>query len=714
MEFAKGNSAKRWAIALGGIDVTDAAPAGLVAASDPSVPTARISVSVALVPPPDSTLNRSVLHEVVAGEWPVDQIVGRDVTLTFAPLVPPEDALGHDLSNFPIRAPVLQLQSVDPLPDSVRPTYGGVPVSLSGAVYTPSPGNPNTLVGPYGPVPPALGASARAAARARSASLTVSANAGAFPDFDLDVSVLDPSGAAIPGLAAGDFTVTDDGVPVHASVISNTAPDAVRILVLYDTSGSVTDMWPSAHAKTDFETRLSNALVGAAAGAPYLVQVVGLGSSPAPAGWAAPNAHTLEAALASTASNSDVWASVGEVVPRSGASAAIMVSDCVSALENPTRVAQDKRWLAAAGVPIAVVPIGTPNTAAVTTIVSGSHGVQLDPAAAGALGQFVAKGVAQRLATPYRLRYRAPANGAAHRLVHVAITGRTKVAGDTSYDVPRQADRVAPSGVAGVYVSVTTGGVTDTRRLAGVELTSRGGLSREPTAADIAAATGVLNGITDVMADAPWSTDAARLDDAVAAALTLDSLRGASPTDSKALIAAAEAARRLPWLLEAMQEPVGAPGGVTPRGLAVHILTTVPSADGLDTRSDLPPALGTMIGTSSDPAAAFRAALTATVAASVRESEWMQSSAAAQLVGQKLVLAPTSGGLPAWSDATKAAFRPLLSRYDAFLRLVPESGAVTAVWVIDPGTGSATAVAADGSGGGTPSATWPRKVWRAC
>ena len=78
----------------------------------------------------------------------------------------------------------------------------------------------------------------------------------------------------------------------------------------------------------------------------------------------------------------------------------------------------------------------------------------------------------------------------------------------------------------------------------------------------------------------------------------------------------------------------------------------------------------------------------------------MQSSAAAQLVGQKLVLAPTSGGLPAWSDATKAAFRPLLSRYDAFLRLVPESGAVTAVWVIDPGTGSATAVAADGSGGG--------------
>ena len=92
----------------------------------------------------------------------------------------------------------------------------------------------------------------------------------------------------------------------------------------------------------------------------------------------------------------------------------------------------------------------------------------------------------------------------------------------------------------------------------------------------------MLNGITDVMADAPWSTDAARLDDAVAAALTLDSLRGASPTDSKALIAAAEAARRLPWLLEAMQEPVGAPGGVTPRGLAVHILTTVPSADGLD------------------------------------------------------------------------------------------------------------------------------------
>ena len=412
---------------------------------------------MALVPPPDSTLNRSVLHEVVAGQWPVNRIVGRDVTLTFAPLVPPEDALGHDLSNFPIRAPVLQLQSVDPLPDSVRPTYGGVPVSLSGAVYTPSPGNPNTLVGPYGPVPPALGASAPPRT-GTDASLTVSANAGAFPDFDLDVSVLDPSGAAIPGACSRRFhrhrrwgagprfghQQYGAGRGAHPGVVRHERQRHRHVAV-----GS---------RKTNFETRLSNALVGAAAGAPYLVQVVGLGSSPAPAGWAAPNAHTLEAALASTASNSDVWASVGEVVPRSGASAAIMVSDCVSALEDPTRVAQDKRWLAAAGVPIAVVPIGTPNTAAVTTIVSGSHGVQLDPAAAGALGQFVAKGVAQRLATPYRLRYRAPANGAAHRLVHVAITGRTKVAGDTSYDVPRQADRVAPSSVAGVYMSVTTSG----------------------------------------------------------------------------------------------------------------------------------------------------------------------------------------------------------------------------------------------------------------
>lgn len=703
VEYAKSGGAKSWAIALGTTDVVNTPPAGLGAATPASNGSVRIGVMVALVPPSGSlTLDDHTLYEVVAGEWKLDDIVGRGVSVAFAPPVTLQDGLGVDLTGYPMRSPVLQLQSLDPLPAGTVATYGGSALSVAGGLYPSD--SKGTVVGPFGALPAPLSDAALASAVARAAKVEASANGGAFPSIDLRVSVVDGSGQVIDGLGAGELVVKEEGALVQPAVLANALPAQARIVVLYDTSGSV--MWPTAQARTDFEAILANTLVAVDASSPFVMQVVGLGSSAGP-NWAAPIATDIETTLAGVSSDSSVWAAVGQVVEEAGASGAILVSDCVSGLEDPALIPILKNDLLAAGIPIAVVPTGTPDTTAVNTIISSSHGRLLDPASPtiGAdLASFVGDVVRTSLSTDYRLSYQAPVTGPSTRTVDVGLKGRTDLHATAAYAVPATGTTVTPPGVAGVYLSITTGGVTDLRRLAGVELASSGNLGRVATPADVAASTSVLNGITDVMVDVPGATDAQRVDDALRALLTFSAWRQAPAGDNQAIATAARSARRLPWLGAALGTPVAA-GGVTPAGVVVRIFTNTISASGLAIRSDLPPALGTQIGTGSDPAQGFAAALSAGVGASVRESQWMQGSAVAALANETLVVAPGSYGLPGWDAGTQAAFYPLLSRYDSFIRLVPASGAVVAMWVVDPTTGTATAVAADSAGGGASSCT---------
>ncbi|MFO0685525.1 MAG: hypothetical protein U0234_25925 [Sandaracinus sp.] len=697
VEITDGDGTRSWAIALGSDDLVTSPPAGLAAASPASGHPVRVSVSVALAPPAGSSLDPQMVREVVAADYGIDDVVGRSLTLTFPPPVAPDQVLGRDVTSFPIRMPVLTLQSLEPLAETVERTHGGYPVSLAGAVYAAD--ADGMLVGPFGEIPPPLDTAARAAARARVATVRTVAHGAASPAIDLDVTALDVAGEVVEGLAAEDFVVTDEGAAVTPTLLANAPPASVRVLVLYDASGSVAESWGSPAARTAFEQALARALAAAAGAHPFQAQVVALGSRPGPT-WVSPEAGSLEASLAAiTVSSSDVWAAVGDVVPHSGAAAAILVSDCVSSLESPELVPGWQAALAAAGVPIAVVPIGTPDALAVDTISTRSGGAEIHPTAPTVeadLESFVAGAVATRATAAYRLRYVAPETGPAMRTVQVSIGAPS---GSATYERPSTGDRVVPSGVAGVYVSITVGGVTDTRRLGGVPLTYRGEPARAATSGDLEAARSVLNGITDIAFEAPGATESQRLDDVAAAIESTAALRAASD-DASSIVAAAASARRATWLAAMLAEATDDGASTTPSAIAVRVLTHRPSVAGVESRTDLPPALSTVVGTSRDPARAFADALRASVGASVREEEWLASSAAEALRGRTLVLATTSDGPVGWSDTTRFAFRPLLERYDGMLRLVPENGEVVAMWVVDPATGSATAVWTDQSGGG--------------
>lgn len=703
VEFQQ-NGATRWAVGLGGDPLLTSKPDGLLGVSDAVVPRVSVAVSVAFNPPAGATIDRTVLHEVLRGEWPADQVAGRQLVLGFAAPGSPVAALGQDHTTAPIRQPVLRLVAAEPLGDAV-PIVMGTYLSTAGGLVEPSPGDPSRVIGPLGPL---LAPAAAGTGGPSVAALEGAIGAATFPEVELRLRARRADGSPVDGLAAADFQVSEGGGAQAVTVIANSAPLETRVLVVYDTSGSVADYWPSPARRTAFEATLSKAIGDAAAAHPFVVQVIGVGDRARDDQWAKPDPTVLGAAFGAAASNSDVWLTLGQSVPASGAAAVLLISDN-QASDLPADIPGFRRTLRASGVPVACLPIGAVNAATTGLIVADGGGPRLDataPDLAARLGAFIGDHVTSAAATNYRLRYRAPDGGPDKRAVSIAIAGSTATALQLSYTVPAEADRAAPTGIAGVYLTVRVGDRESRRRLGGVRVSARGTPADTADAAAITEAMVALNGIHTIGFEPASSTTAHLLDDVISAALTAEPVEAAWAAGPAAIVTAGAGWRRVPatlaWLADAVPGGTGAPAA--PDGLRVTILTDRIGPAGLVQLSDVVPVLNRAVGTGSDPVAAFRAALRATIGASIRESEVFGASAVEQLGSADLVVVPASTTIDivkTWSPAQRARLAPMVDEYADFHRLLPASGDIAAMWVVDPDTGSATAVGADGRGGGS-------------
>ncbi|HEY3333960.1 MAG TPA: hypothetical protein VGK16_01890 [Candidatus Limnocylindrales bacterium] len=699
--FGEGAEAQ-WATAAGASPLLATAPDGLLGASAAETPQVIVSVQVALNPPSGATVDRATLHEVLRGTWPADQLAARHLTLAFGVPGSPTEALQRRRSEVPVRQPVLRLEALD-ADASTTQIVGGVAISLAGGLITPAADGSDALDGPTGTM---LARPNPGVSPASVATIGAAVSAAAFPTIDLDVRTLDAGGQPVDGLPAAAFAVTEDGSARAVTVIRNSAPSDIRILVIYDASGSVADFWPTSAARAAFESGIAGALVTAATSHPFKVQVIGIGGAARDDAWVEPGADSLGAAFAAVGpSTSDIWTTLGRAVPASGASAAVLVSDN-AASDLPDEIPGLRRQLRAAAAPVAVLPVGKVDQAATDAIVADTRGQRFDPRAAGlaeSLAGFVAERVAAAASTGYRLRYTATEDGPASRAVAVAIGGSAAGPATLTYRVPSAAERSAPSGVAGVYVTITVGDRVMRRRLGGVPASDRDVPADTADAAAIAEATAALDSIHTIRFD-PGTTTARLLDDLIGAALTFEPLGAAWSGGPAAIAAASTGWRRFPGLLAAVCEPVAGDQAIdaTPGGLAVTVLTEAPTAAGQVHLSDVVPGLGDWLGRGPDAAAAFDAAARRSVGASIREALVFPASAADQLDGLPLTAIPSLSTIDSapLSDARKASLARLVGQYPDFHRLVPTSGEVVAAWLVDPDTGSLTAVGDDGRGAG--------------
>ena len=746
---ASPSSALQYVFALGDLTPTTTAPSGLTTVNA-ETPTPGVSVTISALtnPAPGSTTPHGEIVELVTGSWLADEVFGRQVLLSFVPPGGPTGFLKGAPADQAIRVPFLHVQSelaayaAPPIAASSPPasttsfastastassdnpaTFSGSPITLQGDVLSaPSGSSTSTPVpmGAYGPIT-ALSASQLKSAIASVTTVNATAKASTFPEVELEVALTDSGGNSVDGLDAAAFSITDNGtVAPSVALMSNTASDnKPRILVIYDTTGSVAETWPSAAAKTAFEQSLATTLVSAAQQTPFDVQVLGLGTAPSPdpTKWAAPDQAELLTAFSNAGGEySVVWGALSGGGLDQGVVAMLMVSDFQSNNETPTDIATAQRRIAAAHIPIICLTIGKPDATAISTIITLSGGTQLDPLASttsSALAALIKPLVAARTQNTYRLRYTAPTGGSPTHMVTVKLTGRSTPMGTAMYTAP--ATPATPWSFSGLYVRISVGAYdSGVRHLAGVNLDgSNYPIQALDDAAAVAETRAAIFGLTTIAIEPGTVTTAAILDDVISSLQSVQPVlalkKSATPDD---IVSAGSKAgvRRVPVVLASLlRAPVADshPSAVPTMQLA--ILHERPGAvGGLDIRMDMPPRLNTIEPIGSDPVAAFDAALALSGTAAAAEAAGFGASAFSSLAGRPLTFlsASTRGPWDTFINALPVAEQPswegvLNTTYYSSTQhvLVPTGATTAAFWVIDAATGAATAVLLDGSGG---------------
>ena len=701
------NGTKRYAIALGDVATSDTAPAGLTAAqaADP-FPMATITVSAVSNPAPGSKTPRGRLVELVSAKWAADEIVGRQVLLTFVPPRGPKAYLESALSTQMLRVPTLRLQTGTPPAAGSNAIATGALITVQGDVSEAT-GADTSMGGPYGPVS-VLPDAERKQAVARVASMKVTANVTAFPEIALEMSVVASGGESIDGLDGRSFSVQEDGNPVGGfTLLANTrTQQRPRVLVAYDTSSSVLQTWRTPAARAAFETNLGAALTTAAAQAPFEVQVLGTGTVPDPQAWVAPQTAAVAASLATVKATDETWATIAGPALDQGVVAVIMAGDVGDDMTREEDIPALQSRLAGSRVPVFCVPLGPRADAAVAKIVTISGGARVEANRLGKLGDLLRPLVAGWVGGAYRIRYVAPSGGQQDRSVTVSLAERGVVQSKSTYTVP--AKPLPPPSFAGLYVTMQLAGIRVTRRVAGLPLSPRDtpiGRLDDPVA--IVETRSALDGITTIAIEPGAPTSAAMLDDVLSSFISVEPVRAIWPIkDGERLLSTVKGGiLRTPGILATLLQPTATDGAAV-AGLKVAILQERAPSDALIERhADLAVGANPWIPVTTDAGAGFKAAVVNSVAACAQEAVVFEDSAYARLSGKTLV-SITFGDLPARREFLKTVPAAKLDAWNTMFAiywdqhvLAATGGGGDACWVVDPDTGAAKAVLLDTTGG---------------
>ncbi len=685
---------QRYAFAIGDQGVVDSAPRGLAPRDADAMRNVSITLSAVCNPALGATTPRGQVVELVSAAWPADEVVGRQVLLTFQPPQGAKAILDSGLAALPVRVPTLHVQGAKDL------VALGRLITVHGDVLGPA--NAATTPGAI----QLLSDTDRAAGAARVSKIQVKANATAFPDVELAVSLLDASGAPIDGLDAPSFTVKEQGAAVDGfALYSNAAvQDRPRVLIVYDSYFDFApNLFPTQEAKTAFEAALAKTITDQAAKSPFDVQVVPLGASPNSGSWEPPSVSALTTAFAAVFEQSDdPWGSAGGPGLDQNLAAIVCVSDFDTLDTDASRLPTWKRRLIASGVPVFAIPVSGVNTATADAIVSLSGGTRLNASDLTPLAGLLSNVTSKWVNNTYRIRYRAHAEGPSTRSVTVGVA---KASGNAAYTVP--ASPVPAPAFAGLYLTIAFGPLTATRRIAGLELSSRGdplGALDDP--AVVAETAAALDGVTTIAIEGGAPTVAAVFEDVISSLLSIAPLEAlnANPTNEQ-FLGAAKDVLRTPLALPSLLRPTPVDPGCV-EGLRVAILQgRALSSAAMEEHADIAVRLNEIVPLASDRRSAFISALKTSVAMSAAEAASYPDSAYRRLSGQSLT-AIQAGDRPsfaAWLKnvpaARQAAWTAVQRVYDDYHLVLPNGGGSDALWVVDTQTGAAKAVLLDSSGG---------------
>lgn len=526
-------------------------------------------------------------------------------------------------------------------------------------------------------------------------ALTVEASAHQQPIIELRVAPTDAAARVVPGLAASNFAVEEDGVRVSAVVRENGA--AARVLLLWDCTGSQP-------ALTDpMAAGLADAVFAAAPGAS--AQVTALDGAAAASGFTLTTpAAVKQALLAVSGATSPVYAGLMSALAAAPTLVVLftdgnaeplpaLASQCLAALGSCPVLAVGCHGASAATRPEVLQPIAAASGGA---FVDGGDLSDLTATRAG-----LAAVAGRRSALPYRLAY-ASRGGAGVHHVQVRVGPASAGADFTLTGTP-----AVSSEFVGVHLRLEMDGTLAERTLVGLAPAAI------PAAADVAAQLAQASqAVRDFFLSSAWITFeggaptlSAWLDDALSATIAREPLNEAvRAKDAAGAYAAAESAPTAPPLRSLLAhaplpQPDGTPVVEAALRAAVHLTLPLARATSVDL---LPTTRFVTLGAADDQAT-FAATMRASLRLAVAESAMSLGSTRSALAGVALAAIPPGfvnpADLAAFPQAVRESFTAQLERHHDAWRLVAADGSRRAFWAVDRATGTALGVLPDGTGG---------------
>ncbi len=688
---------EKLAFPYGDLELVDPAPSIVTSDAAPLAPALVVRVVFSM-----TTATGDVpLVETTLG---ADALVGKQLMLRAPPPIDPATSFATKAADVHLFVPTLAITSPRSDANAVASTIrSGLAVSDRGDIVKEDASGlyvDGVALSPAGSRGGADGSTVTTA--------TVKANAAAFGTIELLVSATDTAGKPVPTLAASAIRVAEDGVDRSFVVVENAAPKP-RVLVVYDTSASIPPAFFEPAGRASFGQSLAQALQDRIPNVE--LQAVGTAADiPTAAKWGKPTPVELGDAITALAgAGSFVWTAA-----RNAAAAApaviVMLTDFQADEKLDPNLAGIKASLPL-GAPIVAVAVDTADTQTQAEIATLTGGVSLstsDPTNVGAIVDAVADLLAKRAAAPYRLSYRAPAQGGAARQVSVSFPkSATAAKAQASYVVPASDKRLPDGGILGLTLTVQVGDELPIKRLlAGIDAADAG-QGKALSAAESARIREVLLGTTLVSFEGGAPSESTWVDDYLTAKLSRRPIFEALAAKDQAKVRSALDGGHtfLPQGLDGLHVPPAVVAGSEPvvmeRRLRAVIYQFTQKADGTQLhRSDILQSTR-LESTSQSAEAAFRQTLEASCRLALGEATVFPESTISLLATDALLRIPAGiADTSTFPAALRPRWKKLLDQYADFDRLVPTSGATLAMWAVDPATGSAFAVLEDGSGGG--------------
>ncbi|WP_331234911.1 hypothetical protein [Natronorarus salvus] len=615
--------------------------------------------------------------ELVSGEWPVTELLGRQLLVGTPSVVAPYEQPEATIGDVDMFTPALALQGLDLTPEeAAEASVFGDPFTLHGDRLSATDDgivsrNGEPFVYPEGDADPE-----------RVESLSVVADPVDYPTIRLEVTATDGEGEHVERIPASAFSVSDE----ERAVVPTMTETSARAHVMYvrDESGS---MGRGVDAATDDEwyDDLRSVITG----------------------------HESAIDLEYREADSDMWTHLTDAVA-DGPDLIVYAHD---GEETDEYVETMDEILAEAPPTVLLSAYDESSPVESETVLAQAEltgGVAVPMGETGTVHDAVIEALDGLDLPTYRFDYHVPDSEVGERTVEVSLGGEEASA---TYE-PRSRNPI-PRTLVGLYLTVESGGREVTRTLGGWDPALDGGWNpyRDDPDTDLAGEVGEAQAhALDVHGALLGGVTLSFEGDGVSYSVALDDVLGANGTFAHVDAAAVSGDREtmdaaierggvtIPYELLLVQSRL--PEVANERGVTffeharVALVQQKPllGTDRLEQSVDVLP-LTTATTTAEEPEERFFTTLSRTARIAAVEAAAYEVSTASLLDGADLV--PLSE-FDADHDH-RASYADLVARAGFTRRdhqLVPADGSAFAFWNVDPSTGTLTGVIDDGTGGG--------------